>query len=65
MKKNNAKDAFPNCLPKTKRQLAQEYGLHPETIRKYCRAIGIRTRGLLFPKDVRKFYDHYGEPNGP
>ena len=48
---------------KTKQELAYEYQVSYITILRYCRMIGIETDGrALSPKQVRKFYDHFGEP---
>ncbi len=49
-------------LPKTKRQLANEYECSPATITKWCRRIKIDTREMLTIPEVKKFYDHYDFP---
>ena len=48
---------------KTKQQLAYEYELSYNSILRYCRMIGIETdKRPLTPKQVRRFYEHFGEP---
>lgn len=55
---------YPKLRPKTKKELANEYGISRDTIRRYCLRIGIVTVGLLSIKDLKQFYNHYDVPNG-
>jgi hypothetical protein len=48
--------------PKTKQELAGEYGMHPQTIGKWCRAIQINGRKNLSISQLLAFYKHYGLP---
>lgn len=47
---------------KTKRQLAQEYNVHPNTMRIMCVRVGITHRNALSVKEVIQMYEHYGMP---
>jgi response regulator of citrate/malate metabolism len=49
-------------LPKTKMEIAHEYGLSAATIKRYFEAIGIFTRKMITVKQLREFYEHYGRP---
>ncbi|WP_157638323.1 hypothetical protein [Flexithrix dorotheae] len=47
---------------KTKKEIALEYKLHPNTIATYFQRIGIHTRRRISPKLLEQFYEHYGRP---
>jgi len=49
-------------LPKSKKELAVEYEISTSTVKRWCIAIDINTRGKLTVKQVKSFYDHYGLP---
>jgi len=50
-------------IPKSKTELAFEYNVSRNTILEWCKRIKIITdRNRLTPKQVRKFYEHYGPP---
>ncbi|MBN2649334.1 MAG: hypothetical protein JXR50_06300 [Prolixibacteraceae bacterium] len=51
-----------SLIPKTKKDLANEYEVCRDTIRDMCMAINIQTRKRLSIKEVQKFYTHYGVP---
>lgn len=55
-------EKYPSLKPKSKKELAIEYGLHRDTIRKYCKAIGIETNSRLSIAEVKRFYRHYDVP---
>ncbi|BDD08561.1 hypothetical protein FUAX_09930 [Fulvitalea axinellae] len=66
MKPENARsrpDLFPRYQAKSKKILAVEFGVHPDTIANWCKMIGMETKkGLLSVKEVKKFYSHFGDP---
>ena len=50
-------------LPKSKKELAAEYGCSVSTIYRNCKRFGIDTDGrMLSVTQVKEFYAHYGEP---
>lgn len=50
-------------IPKTKLQLADEFGVNVKTIFRYCKTIGIVTDGkMLSIPELKKFYKHWGVP---
>ena len=51
-----------SITPKTRKELAQEYGFCADTIRKMCNNIDLPKRRILTTIEVKKFYDHYGLP---
>lgn len=51
-----------SLVPKTKKELANEYGISAATIAKWCREINIVTCATLTIPQVRKFYLHYDFP---
>ncbi len=55
-------DVTVSLLPKTKKELAIEYGISAYTISKWCSAIGINKRGMLTIPELKKFYAHYDYP---
>jgi len=56
----------PNAIqltPKTRQQIAKEYGIHRETLKSKLEEQDIQLpRGVVMPKDVRKIYDALGWP---
>lgn len=46
----------------TRKGLAERYGVHPDTIKKWLRENGITHRGGLKPMDVEKFIQCVGSP---
>lgn len=53
---------YPSLIPKTKKELAQEFELSRDTIRTMCQRIDINTRGRLSIKELKRFYQHYDIP---
>jgi transposase-like protein len=49
-------------LIQTRKGLAERYGVHPDTIKKWLRENGITHRGGLKPLDVEKFIQCVGSP---
>jgi hypothetical protein len=48
--------------PKTKKEIAFEYGQSPVTISRYFKALGIETKKMITIAQLRIFYEHYGWP---
>lgn len=49
--------------PKTRQQIAEEYGIHRNTLYKKLKEKGIKLpTGLLMPPDIKKIYDTLGYP---
>ncbi len=46
----------------TKQELADAYGIHRNTFTSRLRALGIRTRNRLTPKQIDFIYAELGEP---
>jgi len=46
----------------TKKELAVLYQIHPNTLSKQLKEIGIDKRSRLTPKDIAKVYTELGEP---
>ncbi len=50
-------------MPKTRQQIAQEYGIHRSTLDRKLKKVNIQLpRGVVMPKDVRRIYDTLGWP---
>ena len=49
-------------LISTRKELADVYAMHPDTLSKYLKEIGIKARKRLLPKDIRRIYAEMGEP---
>jgi hypothetical protein len=49
--------------PKTRQQIAEEYGIHRSTFNRKLKRHGIELpKGLVMPKDIRKIYNAMGLP---
>jgi DNA invertase Pin-like site-specific DNA recombinase len=49
--------------PKTQQQIAEEYGIHRNTLQRRLRKEGIELpNGVILPTDVKKIYDALGWP---
>jgi DNA invertase Pin-like site-specific DNA recombinase len=49
--------------PKTRQQIAEEYGIHRNTLQRRLRKEGIKLpNGVILPTDVKKIYDALGWP---
>jgi len=49
--------------PKTRRQIAEEYGIHRDTLRTKLKKQGFQLpKGIVMPKDIRKIYNILGWP---
>lgn len=57
-----SKERYPSLRPKSKKELAAEYGLSRDTIRSYCKEIGIYTNKHLSIPELKRFYKHYDIP---
>jgi len=52
-----------NFIVKTRRQLADEFGMHVNTLMRKLKREGIElSKGLVCPKEQRKIYDLLGQP---
>ena len=50
---------------KTRSQIADEYGIHRNTLKKWLKKLGVELpSGLLFPADVERIYEALGPPQG-
>jgi transposase-like protein len=48
---------------KTRSQIADEYGIHRNTLCQWLKKLGIELpSGLLFPADVKRIYEALGHP---
>jgi hypothetical protein len=56
------RDNTPCLIPKSKKELANEFQLHRHTITQMCEQINIYTRKKLSIQELRTFYHHYGVP---
>lgn len=48
----------------TRKEIARAYKIHPNTLTRRIRTMGINTRDLLTPKQVRIIFDTLGKPEG-
>ncbi len=59
------KQKLPNYRPKSRKQLADEYGVSPRTLRRWFKKKELTLpRSLLLPKDLESIYKTLGDPKG-
>lgn len=46
----------------TKKEIANLYNVHPQTITNYFKKIGIVNKKLITPNEFNRFIEHFGEP---
>lgn len=52
-----------SLIAKTRRQIADEYGISPRTLKRRCEKNGIDLpSGLIYPKDILLIYKKLGWP---
>jgi len=59
----NNKQNSPRCRPKSRKELANEYGVSPRTLRRWFKKKALSLpRSLLLPKDLKVIYKKLGNP---
>jgi len=57
------KQNLPDCRPKSRKQLADEYGVSPRTLRRWFKRKELTLpQTLLLPKDLKVIYKKLGNP---